>query len=221
MEWTMMPPGAGIWYLRAGTLEALAKHSLIFGTFGPPSSELKAHLMGDESQMALTLARIALSNRTNEEGWEYVERQESMLIEAKTWEGARFRWIKHPILGTHPIQEASRPGVFITPGESLDADATRELARVARERQLAWLYLHEEHEPIIDGWLRARRMRALVAECKKLRDDLVRDLDQEKFRACPARVVRGDPHVWGYFETSIDQERCRYCDVAKQEGRHQ
>ena len=68
MECTMMPPRAGIWYLRAGTLEALAKHSLIFGTFGPPSSELKAHLMGDESQASLTLARIALSNRTNEEG---------------------------------------------------------------------------------------------------------------------------------------------------------
>lgn len=127
---------------------------------------------------------------------EQQERRETMTTEAMAWTSApaQFRWIKHPILGVW------RGGVFAISECSATATDARDLARVAKERQLAWLYLHEEHEPVID---------------------LVRDLDQEKFRACPARVVRGDPHVWGYFETSIDQERCRYCDVAKQEGRHQ
>lgn len=215
MEWTMMPPGAGIWYLRAGTLEALAKHSLIFGAFGPPSSELKAYLMGDESRVALVLQRIALSNRTNEESWEYVERQESMPAEVTAWPGARTQWIRHPILGVW------RGGVFAISECSAAATDARELARVARERQLAWLYLHDEHNndeqlALINAQLNAERWRSVAEKYQEILSILERD-----HHRCPARVVEGDPHVWGYFETSIDQERCRYCDVVKQEGRHQ
>lgn len=202
MDLTMLTPGAGIWYLRAGTLEALAKHSLMFGTFGPPPSEAKAYLLGDETGVMLTLERIALSNRTNEETWEQEERRETM------WTGPR--WIGHSILGTW------RRDVFAISACAAAADDARELARHARERQLAWRYLHDEQLSLTGAQLSAERWRSLAEKYQEILSILERE-----HHGCSARVVEGDPHVWGYFETSIDQERCRYCDVAKQEGRHQ
>lgn len=179
MDLTMLPPGAGIWYLRAGTLEALAKHSLMFGTFGPPPSEAKAYLLGDETLKMMVLVRRAILCASWAEGDDantWSERQKTMLVGAEPRTSASmvlaFARIQHPILG------AWNNDVFSVSVFSLARDDARELARRARERQLAWLYLHEQ-------------------------------------------LVLTGAQFWGYFETSIDQERCRYCDVAKQEGRHQ